>query len=176
MPLTRLTRLLNRRLEDPWHVVQEGAVAFERVWDLAGNLLPESFLGPKAIVPDMAVFSESPASVTGPHGLTFFAPNHLVLVVELLSPGNWRSDLGVGGSTDDVDRPRTYLEAGIRELWLLNGGVEQCPIAPRSGKFLRRSDDGKQWLEMAIEKGSLRSHAVPGLVLELESFWRDCGL
>jgi Uma2 family endonuclease len=176
IPLTRLTRLLNRRLDDPWHVLHEGAIAFERVWDLAGNLLPESFLGPKALVPDITVFSERPALVTGPHGLTFAAPDHLALVVEVLSPGNWRSDLGAGASATDVDRPRTYLEAGVRELWLLNGGVEQCPLAPRSGKFLRRSEDGKRWLEMEIESGVLRSFAVPGLELELEPFWRDCGL
>jgi Uma2 family endonuclease len=176
LPLTRLTRLLNRRLDDPWHVLQERAVAFERVWDLAGNLLPPSFLGPKALEPDIAIFSGSPAVVTGPHGLTFAASERLVLAVELLSPGNWRSDLGIGASANEVDRPRTYLDAGVKELWVLNGGVEECPVASRSGKFLKRSDDGKRWLEIAVEGGSVRSLAVPGLVLELEPFWRDCGL
>jgi Uma2 family endonuclease len=177
-PLSRLTRWLNLRLQDPWWVLQERAVAFERVWDLAGNLLPESFLGPKAISPEVAVYSSEPVEITGPHGLTFAAPEKLVVAIEILSPSIWRSDLGLGDSLKEVDRPRTYLDGGVKELWLLNAGMddEACPIPSRSARCLSRSDDGARWLEVPLVDRAIRSQAMPGLVLELEPFWKDCGL
>jgi Uma2 family endonuclease len=45
------------------------------------------------------------------------SPEHLLLVIEILSPTTWRQDLGVGDA-DDVDRPRTYLESGVPEYWV----------------------------------------------------------
>jgi len=97
------------------------------------------------------------------------------LVVEVLSPDTWRSDLGIGNA-DDVDRMRTYLEAGIPEYWVLNPGVEarSCPLPIRSGRFLSRAGD--RWEEFEPEDGVLRSGSVPGLDIDLEAFWRESGI
>src|SRR5262249_3783975 len=72
-PLVVLTRLLTRRLAEPYWVLPERAIALPRILDLKGRVLRESFLGPKAIEPDIACFSRRPDSLYGPHGLAFVA-------------------------------------------------------------------------------------------------------
>lgn len=174
LPVTRVSRFLNLQLAEPWFVAQERAVAFERVWNLRGELLPPSFLGPKSIEPDVAVFSKRPEFVTPSHGLGIMVPHGLALIVEVLSASTWRCDLGVG-SADEPNRWRTYLEAGVPEYWILNAGMnEDCPVPSRSGKFLRAENGA--WVEIPVESGVVRSQAIPGLALDLETFWKDCGL
>jgi hypothetical protein len=92
-------------------------------------------------------------------------------VVEILSPGTWNADLGEG-EADDVDRPRTYLENGVLEYWTLNVGVEHptCPLAPRSGRFLERTEDGGAWRDLPVVEGRVRSRAVPEVDFDLEAF------
>lgn len=173
-PLTTLTWYFNRLLQRPHHVLHERGIAFERVFDLHGNVLPPSFLGPKAIEPDHALYDRAPGFVRGPHGLTFALPAGLRVVVEILSEDTWRSDLGVG-EADDVDRMRTYREAGVPEYWILNPAVSSrnCPVPARSARLLASSADRSSWEEMPIDAGILRSRAIPGLEIELEALWRD---
>lgn len=174
--LVILARLLTRRLLDPYWVLQERSVAFPRVFDLKGHLLRESFLGPKAIAPDIAVFGQRPGDVESPRGEGLWvAPAHVRLVIELLSDGTWRSDLGLG-EADAVDRQRTYLESGVPEYWTLNAAVEDsaCPLLPRSGRFRVRSADGRGSEELPVVDGRVRSRAVPELELDLEAYWREC--
>jgi Uma2 family endonuclease len=173
-PLTYLVTILARWLPPPWRVLHERAIAFPRIYDLKGRLLRESFLGPKALAPDIAVFTKRPAALRGPHGLTFVAPEPLRLVIEVLSPSTWRSDLGIG-EAEDVDRSRSYLESGVPEYGLLNVGVLEpgCPIPPRSARWLSRSADGSRW-EVIVEGLRVRSRAVAGLDLDLEEVLSEC--
>lgn len=172
-PLCSLVSLLNRRLAPPLCVLQEPAIAFPRIYDLRGNLLRESFLGPKTLVPDIACFAQRPRSLEASHGVDVASPEHLRLVIEVLSPRTWRADLGVG-SADDVDRMRSYLESGVPEYWVLNPALDDpsCPIRPRSGWFLVR--DGEAWRRLPVEGGRVRSAAVPELELDLEAYFREC--
>ncbi|MBI4613864.1 MAG: Uma2 family endonuclease [Planctomycetes bacterium] len=176
-PVITLTSLFNRLLSRPYHVLQERAMVFEKVYDLSGRVLPESFLGPKALEPDHAVFDRAPEFVTGPHGLTFVRTGGLRLLVEVLSEGTWRSDLGVGGS-DGIDKMRTYLEAGVPEYWILNPSVDpgSCRVPVRSGRFLARSAGASRWEEIPVERGVVRSRSIPTVSIDLEAFWRDCCL
>ncbi len=174
-PLSYLHRVLVERLAHPWWVLQERAIALPAIYGLKdGKRLRSSFLGPKAVEPDLAVFAEHPLPLHGPHGLAFVAPKHLRLVVEILSADTWRSDLGIG-KADDVDRPRTYLASKVPEYWTINFGVtdKNCPIRPRSGRFLARAASGS-WEELPVKKGRVRSRAVPGLELALEAFFDEC--
>ncbi len=173
-PLIKLTSFFARSLPPTFDVLHERSIAFEKVYDLKGELLPESFLGPKAIEPDHAIFDRAPAFVTGPHGLTFARPAGIRLVVEILSEDTWRSDLGKGES-DDVDRMRTYREAGVPEYWILNPAVRSrnCPVPFRSGMLFSAAADRSAWVEVPPEGGMIRSRSIPGLELDLEALWRD---
>jgi Uma2 family endonuclease len=172
-PLVWLTRWINRTLADPWWVLHERATAFPKTYDRRGKLVRESFLGPKAIEPDIAIYDREPELIYGPHGLPFFSPVGIRLVIEIVSPKTWRSDLGVPGKKQDVDRPRTYLESGVPECWILNAGVEKAEAhLPRgSGRFLERAADGNTWRHLHVVDGRIRSRAIPELALDLEAFF-----
>lgn len=172
-----LANRLGRLLSPPRYVAQECAIAFERNYDLRGKLLRPSFLGPKAILPDLACFSQRPEFVAGPRGLTFAAPRHLALIVEILSRGTWRSDLGIG-QAEDVDRMRTYLESPAGEYWLLNPSVDEpeCPVPVRGGRFLARAVGANAWEEIPTPGGIVRSRAIPEVSFGLADFWNECGL
>ena len=175
--LAVLTSRLGRSVRPPHFVAQECAIAFDRIYDLRGNLLRASFLGPRAILPDVACFSRRPEFVTGPHRLTFFAPRHLALIVEILSPGTWRSDLGIGNA-DDVDRMKTSLATPAREYWLLTPAVDEpdCPVPIRGGRFLARAAGAKRWQEIPIPGGIVHSRAIPELTFDPADFWNECGI
>lgn len=169
-PITRITARLNKMLDLPVEVAQERAIAFPKIYNLDGELIRESFLGPKALVPDVTVFVAEPEMVTGPHDGDWYAAEHIGLVIEVLSPGTWREDLG-HGSADKVDRYRSFFESGVPEYWILNPAVEHCPVQISSGLFLVRGRTG--WEEQPREQATpiVRCRAVPGLELDLESFW-----
>ena len=77
------------------------------------------------------------------------------LVVEVLSPGTARRDLG--------EKLRLYTEAGVAEYWIVDPALE-------SFEFLVRSDDG---FRLRLPEGpAYHSAAIPGLELDLEVFWR----
>lgn len=176
-PLTRLTRWLNRNLPQSYEVLQERAIAFARIYSLRGDRLRESFLGPKALSPDIAIFAGEPDILRGPHGLTFAHPRNVRIVLEVLSPGSWREALGVG-SRDKVDRRRTYLESGVPEYWLVNPAVDDplCPMKPRTLAAFTATGEPRIWVELDKADGMLSSAAVSELCLPIEELWRDCGL
>ncbi|HUF57452.1 MAG TPA: Uma2 family endonuclease, partial [Thermohalobaculum sp.] len=77
------------------------------------------------------------------------------LVVEILSPGTARHDLG--------EKLRLYAESGVAEYWIVDPGLETF-------EFLER--DGDSFRLRLPEGGVYRSIAVAGLELDLEAFWR----
>ena len=77
------------------------------------------------------------------------------LVVEILSPATARRDLG--------EKLRLYAEAGVAEYWIVDP-------AARTFEFLA-ANDGAFLVRLAGE-GRYRSAAIPGLEIDLESFWR----
>jgi Uma2 family endonuclease len=77
------------------------------------------------------------------------------LVIEVLSPGTARRDLG--------EKLRLYAESGIIEYWIVDPGHETF-------EFLENGADGFRLL--IPEGGRYRSAAIAGLELDLEAFWR----
>ena len=78
------------------------------------------------------------------------------LVVEILSPGTARRDLG--------EKLKLYAEAGVAEYWIVDP-------AGRTFEFLANRDGA--FLVRLPEQGVYRSAAAPGLELDVEAFWRD---
>jgi Uma2 family endonuclease len=78
------------------------------------------------------------------------------LVVEVLSPGTARRDLG--------EKLRLYAEAGVSEYWIVDPALQSFEFLVKAGDDFRlRVPDGP----------SYRSTAIPGLELDLEAFWRS---
>ena len=78
------------------------------------------------------------------------------LVVEILSPGTARRDLG--------DKLRLYAESGVAEYWIVDVNGETFT-------FLENTPTG--FSVRLTEDGVYRSAGVEGLELDLESFWRS---
>jgi Uma2 family endonuclease len=77
------------------------------------------------------------------------------LVVEVLSPGTTRRDLG--------EKLRLYAESGVLEYWIVD------PLE-RTFEFLSRDGDG---FRLCVPEGATyRSNAVAGVELDLDAFWR----
>jgi len=192
-PLVALTARLNRALAPPWWAGQEPSIAFDPLYARDGRRLGPSRLGRRAIEPDLAVFADRPRPIAGDpertEAWTVYAPDGLRLVVELVSPGTWRDDVGAG-EADRVDRWRTYLENGVPEYWVLNAGFEGLAVPTRAGLFLR--SDGEAWASLEGEGlrraeapvrgvrpvlgGRVASPALGGFALDLDAFWAEaCG-
>ena len=79
------------------------------------------------------------------------------LVVEVLSPGTARRDLG--------EKLRLYAEAGVAEYWIVDPVHETFEFLTNAGggDFLMRSPAGAIY----------RSETIPGLELDIEAFWRS---
>ena len=187
-PLGRLLRALTlwtAKRRQPWTVISDPGVAFEKIYDLKGRLVPPSFLGPKAIQPDIACWKGEPGFVEGPKERSHFSASGLELVVEIASPRTWREDLGEGHA-DAVSRWRTYLENGVSEYWFLNLGVKKCPVPPGTGIFLAHDPEARRFVPLPVERaktedeyreipilesGRVRSLALPGFVLDVGAFF-----
>ena len=78
------------------------------------------------------------------------------LVVEVLSPGTARRDLG--------EKLKLYAEAGVAEYWIVDP-------AARTFEFLENRD-GAFSIRLP-EEGVYRSAAVAGLELDVEAFWSE---
>jgi Uma2 family endonuclease len=77
------------------------------------------------------------------------------LVVEILSPGTARRDLG--------EKLRLYAESGVVEYWVVDPTLETF-------EFLENTPTG---FRVRLPEGAVyRSAAIPGLELDLEAFWR----
>lgn len=184
-PISRLVTTLVQVCGTRWAVVQEPGIAFPIIRALDGRLLPPSRLGPRLLEPDAAVVDPSPTFVEDAEGVERgFAPACVRLVVEVLSPGTHRADLGLGVA-DDVDRLRSYLESGISEYWVLNPRPERIALPGRSGLFLRNM--GERWAplegddlrveeqvegRLPVTAGRVRSCALPGVVFDVDDLWR----
>jgi Uma2 family endonuclease len=77
------------------------------------------------------------------------------LVVEILSPGTARRDLG--------EKLRLYADSGVAEYWIVDPALETF-------EFLENTADG---FRVRLPDGAVyRSAAISGLELDLEWFWR----
>jgi Uma2 family endonuclease len=78
------------------------------------------------------------------------------LIVEVLSPGTARRDLG--------EKLRLYGEAGVLEYWIVD------PVLG-TFEFLEKANDG---FHLRLPDGApYRSSLIAGLELDLETFWRS---
>jgi Uma2 family endonuclease len=78
------------------------------------------------------------------------------LVVEVLSPGTARRDLG--------EKLRIYAEAGVAEYWIVDPTLYTF-------EFLVNTGDG---FRVSLPEGPVyRSATIAGLELDLEAFWRS---
>ncbi len=179
IPQSNLTHRLVEGVARGHRVFPRPSIALPKIFDLDGNLQRESFLGPKTLEPDLACYAHRPAVKVGPGGATFLLPAGLLLGVEILSAGTWKSDLGIGEG-DQVDKKRSYLESGVPEYWVVNAGVRRraCPVPVRSVRAWTSIGRGKsrRWEEIPIEAEVLRSRSMPGVEIDLASYWDDCGL
>ncbi|MCM2270605.1 MAG: Uma2 family endonuclease [Thermoanaerobaculia bacterium] len=109
-------------------------------------------LAPHSVVqPDLVYVGAERAAIVKEH--VEGAPD---LVVEVLSPGSARRDLG--------EKLRLYAEAGVAEYWIVDPAV-------RTFEFLLRRD-GAFSLRLP-EAGVYRASAIVGFELDVEAFWRD---
>ena len=77
------------------------------------------------------------------------------LVVEILSPGTARRDLGA--------KLRLYADSGVAEYWIVDPALQTFEFLENAqGAFRVRLPDGATY----------RSAAIAGLELDLEAFWR----
>jgi Uma2 family endonuclease len=78
------------------------------------------------------------------------------LVVEILSPGTARRDLG--------EKLRLYADSDVREYWIVDPDAKTL-------EFL--VNDERVFRVCLPNGGTYRSAVVPGLELDLEAFWRS---
>ena len=78
------------------------------------------------------------------------------LVVEILSPGTARRDLG--------EKLRLYAEAGVAEYWIVDPVLETFEFLVNEGKAFRVHPP---------EDATYRSAAIAGLAIEPDVFWRS---
>lgn len=188
-PLSALVMWLARRVREPFFVTPERGIAFGHIQTLDGGLVPPSRLGPRTLEPDVAVFAARPGFARDERGRARgFDPSALRLVIEVLSPGTHREDLGLGAAADEVDRFRSYLRSGVPEFWILNPGPEALGLPPRTGLFLRAASPGATWEPIEgdevvhapgelhglqpVAAGRLRSAAL-GLTFDLGALWTE---
>ena len=77
------------------------------------------------------------------------------LLVEILSPGTARRDLG--------EKLRLYAEAGVAEYWIVDPDLQTF-------EFLENAQDA---FRVRLPDGAIyRSAAIAGLELDLEAIWR----
>jgi Uma2 family endonuclease len=101
------------------------------------------------VQPDVVYVSADRASIV--RGRIEGAPD---LVVEVLSPGTTRRDLG--------EKLRLYAESGISEYWIVD------PVE-RTFEFLFRDGDS---FRLRVPEGAIyRSTAIAGLEIDLGAFW-----
>lgn len=186
LPMCLLTALLNRALAPPLMVMHECAVALPEIYSLqTRERIRESFLGPKLLQPDLAVFDRRPTLIPGRFRQHGFDPAGLRLAIELLSPSTWRTDVG-RGEADAVDRWRSYWASQVPEYWILNVGVAEAALPVGSGLFLTRGASDWTGLPAAgrtavdavhgvlpVRSGTVTSAAVPGLVFDLDAFMSE---
>jgi Uma2 family endonuclease len=78
------------------------------------------------------------------------------LVVEILSPGTARRDLG--------EKLRLYAEAGVREYWIVDPVLETFEFLVNEGDSFR----------VHLPAGAIyRSPGITGLEIDPDSFWRS---
>jgi len=102
------------------------------------------------VQPDVIYVSAGRTSIV--HRRVEGAPD---LVVEVLSPGTTRRDLG--------EKLRLYAQAGVAEYWIVDPRERAFEfLILDGGDFRVRVPDGKRY----------QSDAISGLELDLEAFWK----
>lgn len=109
-------------------------------------------LSPRSVVqPDVVYVSRERCGIVGDR-----VDGPPDLVVEVLSPGTARRDLG--------EKLQLYAESNVAEYWIVDPVARTFELLEnRAGAFFVRLP----------EDGVYRSAAVAGLELDLEAFWRD---
>lgn len=126
--------------------------------DLADRYGDEAFVSPVDVaVADHSIVQPDVIYVTRARSSTLGAridgaPD---LVVEVLSPGSARRDLG--------EKLRLYAEFGVTEYWVVDASLGTF-------EFLQRDGDG---FRLRLPEGAVyRSSAIAGLEIDLDAFWR----
>lgn len=84
------------------------------------------------------------------------------LVVEVVSPGSFKDDIG--------RKKRTYQEAGVKEYWIAWQDVARVEV-------YRLNDAGRYGKPQILETGdSLTTELLPGFALALNDLYRDLPL
>ena len=126
--------------------------------DFAGRVGGRAFVAPVDVVlaehsivqPDVIYVSSERAGILSQR--VEGAPD---LVVEILSPGTARRDLG--------EKLRLYAESDVVEYWIVDPALETF-------EFLENTPAG---FRVRLPEGAMyRSATIPGLELDLEAFWR----
>ena len=133
-------------------------LAYRLLADFAGRVGGRALVSPVDVVlaehsivqPD--VIYVSPARVGIVRQRVEGAPD---LVVEILSPGTARRDLG--------EKLRLYAESGVTEYWIVDPELETFELLENTPTGFR----------VRLPEGSVyRSAAIAGFELDLEAFWR----
>ncbi len=110
-------------------------------------------LGPEEVYePDILFVARDRLEIIQRKGLVG-APD---LVIEILSAGTAPYDRG--------DKRRVYERGGVRELWLID------PYGPAGTEFYRL-EERRYVPVMPDERGTLRSIAVPGFLIDVSWLW-----
>jgi Uma2 family endonuclease len=158
----RCERLYGRLLVTPAPIVRHQLVAvaiLRRLLDLVDREGGLAVISPVDVVladhsvvqPDLIYVREDRVSIVGKR--VEGAPD---LVVEILSPGTARRDLG--------EKLRLYADSGVREYWIVDPVLETF-------EFLLNAE-GAFRLHLPAD-GTYRSPAIAGLSIEPESWWRS---
>ena len=93
------------------HLQRTGATAYE----IAGDVYLHAKGGKRRVAPDLALYLAPRSSPSvGAFAVEHDGPPDLV--IEVLSEGTWRKDVGVGSKISD--KKHFYAEAGVREYWI----------------------------------------------------------
>ncbi|MBX3225942.1 MAG: Uma2 family endonuclease [Labilithrix sp.] len=189
-PLAILMQGMIRQLDDRSLVVAGGSVAFDPIYTLNGTVVPLSHHGLPCIEPDIICLRRPFRTIRASEKNKVYAPEDVMLVVELLSPSTWREDLG-DGTGDKTDRWRTYLDGRVGEYWIVNAQETTCGIPARSVLALTFDPSLGTWSDVRVEAarhapgdyrgrqalvgGRITSTAVPGLTLDIDHLWQSVG-
>ena len=105
-------------------------------------------------LPDLVFVSAARAHIVGPNRIEG-APD---LVVEILSPGNWKIDRG--------DKMKIYERFGVAEYWIVDPRSQSIEVY-----VLRDGDYDLAWA--AAESGEIESGVLPGFKLDIQQVFGE---
>lgn len=105
-------------------------------------------------LPDLLFVSNGRAHIVGSNRIEG-APD---LIVEILSPGNWKTDRG--------DKMKIYERFGVAEYWLVDPRSQSIEVY-----VLRDGDYDLTWA--AAESGEIESQVLPGFKLDIQQVFGE---